>query len=88
MSAILFKELNDIEEVIRSVGDQDGQRTRAKCYRTRWDLHEVSAEVNKIGTASIKIAHRNPLAGRTSPDGSPEEIRINKRVIKAYLGKS
>ena len=68
-----------IEEVIRSVGDQDGQRTRAKCYRTRWDLHNVHPEVEKIGLTAIQIAHKHPLAGRTSPDGTPEEIQYGIR---------
>ena len=70
---------DEIERNIRAVGDQDGQRTRAKCYRTRWDLHTVSDEVLKIGQSAIKMAHKNPLAGRTSPDGTPEEIEYGIR---------
>ena len=42
-----------IEKTIRESGDQDGKRTRAKCFRTRWDLHKVSEEVNRIGTSAI-----------------------------------
>jgi hypothetical protein len=70
---------NDIENVIRSVGDQDGQRTRAKCYRTRWDLHTVSPVIDQIGQTAITIAHKNPLAGRSSPDGTPAEIEYGIR---------
>ena len=66
---------NDIlEGVIREAGDQDGNRTRAKCYRTSWDLHKKSDAVAEIGRHAIKIANKNPLAGRTSADGTPEEI--------------
>ena len=76
-----FQELNNslIEKAIRESGDQDGKRTRAKCFRTRWDLHEVSDEVHKIGAAAIRLAQKNPLAGRSSPDGSPEEIEYGIR---------
>ena len=71
---------NDVlEEIVRTSGDQDGHRTRAKCFRTRWDLHTVSDEVEKIGTTAIKLAHRNPICGKTSPDGSPEEIQYGIR---------
>ena len=68
-----------LEEIIRSVGDQYEQRTRAKCYRTRWDLHEVHPEVRKIGRAAMSMARKNPLAGKTSPDGTPEEIEYGIR---------
>ena len=58
-----FQSLNNslIEKAIRESGDQDGKRTRAKCFRTRWDLHEVCDEVHKIGTAAIRLAQKHPL---------------------------
>ncbi len=68
-----------LEEIIRSVGDQDEQRTRAKCYRTRWDLHEVHPEVRKIGRAAMSMARKNPLAGKTlnfKVDGLDEDVEL------------
>ncbi len=84
-----FQELNNslIENTIRESGDQDGKRTRAKCFRTRWDLHEVSDEVHKIGAAAIRLAQKNPLAGRSSPDGSPEEIEYGIRECWGLIYK-
>ena len=76
-----------VEDIIRSVGDQDGQRTRAKCYRTQWDMHEVSAEIRKIGTTAIEVAHKHPLAGRSSPDGTPEEISYGIRECWGLIYK-
>ena len=76
-----------LEEIIRSVGDQDEQRTRAKCYRTRWDLHEVHPEVRKIGRAAMSMARKNPLAGKTSPDGTPEEIEYGIRECWGLIYK-
>ena len=74
------KELNNrLENLIRKSGDQDGHRTRAKCYRTRWDLHTVDEAVHLIGDNAIRMAQSHPLAGRTSPDGTPEEIEYGIR---------
>ena len=67
-----------LERIIRNEEDPNGHRTRAKCFRTRWDLH-TEPLVNEVGQKSISIAHENPLAGRTSTDGTPEEIEYGIR---------
>ena len=77
---INLKELNNrLENLIRKSGDQDGHRTRAKCFRTRWDLHTTDWAVQLIGDNAISMAKKNPLAGRTSPDGTSEEIEYGIR---------
>ena len=80
---------NDIlEGVIRESGDQDGHRTRAKCYRTTWDLHKKSETVAEIGQNAIKIANKNPLAGRTSPDGTAEEVNLGVKECWGLIYKT
>jgi len=80
---------NDIiEGVIRKAGDQDGHRTRAKCYRTAWDLHKKYETVAEIGQYAIKIANKNPLAGRTSPDGILEEIEYGVKECWGLIYKT
>ena len=44
-----YEVLNPILEAdIRSSGDVTGGRSAAKCYRTRWDMHEVYPSFKKL----------------------------------------
>jgi len=63
----------DFESDIRASGSLDAI-TQAKCYRTRWDMHEVYPNFNVLGKFAIALANRHPLAGRSNPDGTPDPI--------------
>ena len=39
-----------LEADIRAAGDSSGSRTAAKCYRTRWDMHEIYPSFEKLST--------------------------------------
>ena len=67
-----------LENIIRSEDDPNGHRSRAKCFRTRWDLH-TEPLVKDIGQKSISIAQKNQLATRSSVNGVPEEIKYGIR---------
>ena len=63
----------DFEGEIRESGSLE-VITQAKCYRTRWDKHDVYPSFRKLGEIAIQVANMHPLAGRSKPDGTPDPI--------------
>jgi len=44
-----------LEAEIKTAGDITGGRSAAKCYRTRWDMHEVYPSFKKLTDAILKV---------------------------------
>lgn len=66
----------DNDLLIRNIRDSGalGATTQAKCYRTRWDMHEEYESFANLGQIAIELARMNSLAGRSKPDGTPDPI--------------
>lgn len=63
----------DFEKDIRDAGPL-GAVTQAKCYRTRWDMHDHYESFANLGEIAKSVADMHPLAGRSKPDGTPDPI--------------
>ena len=62
-----------LEKDIRDAG-YGSKLTTAKCYRTRWDMHEQSKAFRMLGNAAIGLAQLLPLATRTNEDGTQNPV--------------
>ena len=69
----VFVDNEQLKKDIRESGAL-GAVTQAKCYRTRWDMHNLYESFYNIGNIAIELAKMNGLAGRTKEDGTPDPI--------------
>ncbi len=69
----VFVDNEQLKKDIRESGAL-GTVTQAKCYRTRWDMHNLYESFYNIGNIAIELAKMNGLAGRTKEDGTPDPI--------------
>ena len=47
-----------LENDIKDAGDITGGRSAAKCYRTRWDMHEVYPSFKKLTDGVLEVVKR------------------------------
>ena len=65
-----------IKENILESGDALQERTAAKCLMTKWNMHDAYLTFRMVGEEAIEVANLWPLAKRTKPDGSPDDIPL------------
>ena len=65
-----------IKENILESGDALQGRTAAKCLMTKWNMHDDYLTFRMVGEEAIEVANLCPLAKRTKPDGSPDDIPL------------
>jgi len=65
-----------IKENILEAGDALQGRTAAKCLMTKWNMHDDYLTFRMVGEEAIEVANLCPLAKRTKPDGSPDDIPL------------
>ena len=65
-----------IKENIFEAGDALQERTAAKCLMTKWNMHDDYLTFRMVGEEAIEVANLCPLAKRTKPDGSPDDIPL------------
>jgi hypothetical protein len=65
-----------IKENILEAGDALQKRTAAKCLMTKWNMHDDYLTFRMVGEEAIEVANLCPLAKRTKPDGSPDDIPL------------
>ena len=65
-----------IKENILEAGDALQGRTAAKCLMTKWNMHEDYETFRVVGEAAIEVANLCPVAKRTKPDGSPDDVPL------------
>ena len=65
-----------IKENILESGDALQERTAAKCLMTKWNMHDDYLTFRMVGEEAIEVANLCPLAKRTKPDGSPDDIPL------------
>ena len=73
-STSLFKE--QTKKHILEAGDALQGRTAAKCLMTKWNMHEDYETFRVVGEAAIEVANLCPVAKRTKPDGSPDDVPL------------
>lgn len=73
-STSLFKE--QTKKHILEAGDALQGRTSAKCLMTKWNMHEDYETFRVVGEAAIEVANLCPVAKRTKPDGSPDDVPL------------
>ena len=73
-STSLFKE--QTKKHILESGDALQGRTSAKCLMTKWNMHEDYETFRVVGEAAIEVANLCPVAKRTKPDGSPDDVPL------------
>ena len=73
-STNLFKE--QTKKHILEAGDALQGRTAAKCLMTKWNMHEDYETFRVVGEAAIEVANLCPVAKRTKPDGSPDDVPL------------
>jgi hypothetical protein len=73
-STNLFKEKT--KKHILEAGDALQGRTAAKCLMTKWNMHEDYETFRVVGEAAIEVANLCPVAKRTKPDGSPDDVPL------------
>ena len=64
-----------LEADIRAAGDSSGSRTAAKCYRTRWDMHEIYPSFEKLCDGVIDVCKR-ACGLATNEDGTPKDYNL------------
>jgi len=68
---------NDQLEIdIREEGDYLGGRTAAKCFMTRWDMHNFYHSFVFVADKAMEIANDCPLATKTNTDGVPVKVSL------------
>ena len=65
-----------IKQNILEAGDALQERTAAKCLMTKWNMHDDYLTFRMVGEEAIEVANLCPLAKRTKPDGSPDDIPL------------
>ena len=65
-----------IKENILEAGDALQKRTAAKCLMTKWNMHDDYLTFRMVGEEAIEVANLCPVAKRTKPDGSPDDIPL------------
>jgi len=73
-STSLFKE--QTKKHILEAGDALQGRTAAKCLMTKWNMHEDYETFRVVGEEAIEVANLCPVAKRTKPDGSPDDVPL------------
>ena len=73
-STSLFKE--QTKKHILESGDALQGRTSAKCLMTKWNMHEDYETFRVVGESAIEVANLCPVAKRTKPDGSPDDVPL------------
>ena len=69
---------NDQLEIdIREGGDYLGGRTAAKCFMTRWDMHNFYHSFVFVADKAMGIANDCPLATKTNTDGVPVKVSLH-----------
>jgi hypothetical protein len=69
---------NDQLEIdIREEGDYLGGRTAAKCFMTRWDMHNFYHSFVFVADKAMEIANDCPLATKTNTDGVPVKVSLH-----------
>ena len=61
-----------LEKDIKAAGDITGGRSAAKCYRTRWDMHEVYPSFKKLTDAVLKVV-KEACGPSTDEHGRPKD---------------
>ena len=71
-------ELNNdqLEIDIREEGDYLGGRTAAKCFMTRWDMHNFYHSFVFVADKAMEIANACPLATKTDTNGNPLKVSL------------
>ena len=68
-----YEVLNPIlEKDIKDAGDITGGRSAAKCYRTRWDMHEVYPSFKKLTDGVLEVVKR-ACGPATDEHGNPKD---------------
>ena len=65
-----------IKENILEAGDALQGRTAAKCLMTKWNMHDEYKTFRMVGEEAIEVANLCPVAKRTKPDGSPDDVPL------------
>ena len=65
-----FNEL--LENDIKDAGDVTGGRSAARCYRTRWDMHEVYPSFKKLSDGVLEVVKR-ACGPATDEQGKPKD---------------
>lgn len=65
-----------IKENILEAGDALQGRTAAKCLMTKWNMHDDYLTFRMVGEEAIEVANLCPVAKRTKPDGSPDDVPL------------
>ena len=65
-----------IKENILEAGDALQGRTAAKCLMTKWNMHDDYKTFRMVGEEAIEVANLCPVAKRTKPDGSPDDVPL------------
>ena len=65
-----------IKENILEAGDALQGRTAAKCLMTKWNMHDEYETFRMVGEEAIEVANLCPVAKRTKPDGSPDDVPL------------
>ena len=65
-----------IKENILEAGDALQERTAAKCLMTKWNMHDDYLTFRMVGEEAIEVANLCPVAKRTKPDGSPDDVPL------------
>ena len=73
-STSLFKE--QTKKHILEAGDALQGRTAAKCLMTKWNMHDEYKTFRMVGEEAIEVANLCPVAKRTKPDGSPDDVPL------------
>ena len=73
-STNLFKE--QTKKHILEAGDALQGRTAAKCLMTKWNMHDEYKTFRMVGEEAIEVANLCPVAKRTKPDGSPDDVPL------------
>ena len=61
-----------LEKDIKTAGDITGGRSAAKCYRTRWDMHEVYPSFKKLTDGILDVVKR-ACGPATDEEGKPKD---------------
>ena len=78
-----YEVLNPIlEKDIKDAGDVTGGRSAAKCYRTRWDMHEVYPSFKKLTDGILEVVKR-ACGPATDEQGNPKDYIYEQLTLGA-----
>ena len=68
-----YEVLNPIlETAIKDAGDVTGGRSAAKCYRTRWDMHEIYPAFKRLTDGVLEVV-KKACGPSTDENGNPKD---------------